>query len=160
MMKQNGVLMKITIRILIIAFFGSVLPFSTPSFAAEKETTLDKHYYENNVLPLLEQKCTTRCHDNPFSTFEDTDDYVEPGDPMASELYRKALGQDSHEGKYEPEEVAVLKKWIEGATAKDTASASPSPAQQGPKLMGRVDLTTEFAEGKPKKPSLGNNHFL
>ena len=78
-------------------------------------TKLDKAFFDSNLQPSLENKCSS-CHENPAASFEDAAELVVPGASDKSELYLKATGTE-HKAvwKKDSAEAAVLVNWINGA---------------------------------------------
>jgi hypothetical protein len=107
----------------------------------------DKVTFEDNVLPLLRQRCGS-CH-NPdkkaggldVTTFTGlmagggSGGSIEPGDASASYLYRLVTQED--EPKMPPdsppipaEEQAVLKRWIDGGVLENKGSKAATPKKK------------------------------
>lgn len=79
-------------------------------------TELDKNYFEQAVLPMLEKKCST-CHDNPAATFDEAKKLVVFKDPNNSELHKYATGAGGLHRKILKDgtaELTVLTSWIDG----------------------------------------------
>lgn len=74
-------------------------PTALPSAEPTPAVTLNRAYFNSEILPLLAAKKingTTKgcslCHGNPAGTFEDAQNLVVPGQPEKSGLYIKATG--------------------------------------------------------------------
>src|SRR5215472_14535429 len=102
-----------------------LLPRSSASFAADKTT------YEDHLLPILRNECTS-CH-NPdkkkggldlssyqaILTGSDSGTIVQSGDPDSSKLYKVVAHTDDPnmpkgKGKLQDKDVNVFKQWIAG----------------------------------------------
>jgi len=77
---------------------------------AQNESNLDRTYFENEVLPVLNAKCIM-CHSNHASTYEAASSLVIFGDPDNSDLYTKGMAM----GLY-GDGLQTLKNWIMGAS--------------------------------------------
>lgn len=87
-----------------------------PDAPPQQLTELDKNYFEQTVLPMLEKKCSL-CHDNPAANFDEAKKLVILKDPENSELYKYATGAGNLHRKILKEgtaELTVLVSWING----------------------------------------------
>lgn len=142
--------------------FGVCEPSSDPA----PESSVDEPSYHRDVRPILEAECTG-CHAEggigPFSLT----DYatVEAFAPLLIQAIdrgtmppwspSKCCAPIVHPRELEPEQIALLERWVEiGSPEGDPADAPPPPEPGG---LSRIDLEVAMPEPYTPSPTIGDS---